>query len=40
MDVKQKAGAAIRLMDDGLYDESEELLAAVLTVESDNYLGA
>ncbi len=40
MDVKQKVRAAVRLMDDGLYDESEELLAAVLTVEPDNYLAS
>lgn len=40
MDVGQKVTAAVRLMDDGLYDESEELLTAVLAVEPDNYLAS
>lgn len=40
MDVEQKVTAAVRLMDDGLYDESEALLTAVLAVEPDNYLAS
>lgn len=37
MDTDQKVDQAVRLMDDGLYSESRDLLKAVLAVAPDNY---